>query len=64
MPNYRKIEVVYRQAILDALKRWDKKTDLDKLVADSIIHSAISYFSEEKKVGSRSRATTTKITIN
>ncbi|MEK6979123.1 MAG: hypothetical protein AABW86_02790 [Candidatus Micrarchaeota archaeon] len=36
-------------AILDALRRWDKETDLNQLVSDSVVHHMYRYFAGERK---------------
>lgn len=47
--DYKDIISEFQIAILKALKKWDKKLDLNKLVIDSVVWSLFSYFSNEKK---------------
>ena len=48
-PDFEDIKMQYQLGILDALGKWDRNVDLDRLVTDSLIYHLIEYFSGERK---------------
>jgi|GEM_PF-6352657 len=51
--DFEDIQQVYSYAIVDALAKWDKKMDLDKLVLDSLIYYVKDYFRQERGYNSK-----------
>lgn len=47
--DYEEIKQEFRIAIYDALRRWDKKRNLDKLVSESVIYHLYRYFGGRKR---------------
>jgi len=47
--DFEDIKIEYQIAILEALSKWDGKTNLDTLVSDALIYRLIQYFSMQKR---------------